>query len=66
MLNLPMAFLAPQDIKTGNVLLGRNYVAKIGDVGLAQIQANAGGRLSNVQHGTFAWSVRISPSSLCS
>lgn len=49
-----------QDIKTANVLLGRNYAAKIADVGMAQIQRNAGNCLTNAQGlGTFAWSVSV-------
>lgn len=42
------------------MLLGRNYAAKIADVGMAHIQRNAGNCLTNAQGvGTFAWSVSV-------
>lgn len=44
------------DLKSPNVLLGRQHVAKIADVGLAKIlQKDYVSSLQSV--GTFAWSV---------
>lgn len=50
------------DLKSPNVLLGRQHVAKIADVGLAKIlQKDYVSSLQSV--GTFAWSVRGLPPS---
>lgn len=50
------------DVKTPNVLLGRTYIAKLADVGLAKFLHKD--YLSAAKSvGTFAWSVRDPPSS---
>jgi serine/threonine protein kinase len=47
------------DLKSPNVLLGRDNVAKVADVGLAKILQKD--YVSSLQScGTFAWSVRAS------
>ena len=48
------------DVKTPNVLLGRTYIAKLADVGLAKFLHKD--YLSAAKSGgTFAWSVRAAP-----
>ena len=49
-----------QDIKSGNVMMARDYTAKIGDVGLAAVLAFSASRQSSP--GTLEWTApEVSP-----
>lgn len=51
-----------QDIKSGNVMMTRDYTAKIGDVGLAAVLAFSSSRQSSP--GTLEWTApEVSPQS---
>lgn len=46
--------VAHLDLKSPNILLGRDFLAKIADVGIARV-ISSGHMSSLTSHGTFAW-----------